>query len=121
MMYYFALLALAVLSNANLFVSNNQAGVGASTDSDISSDSDAFRIRRRDLLRQGYKLTVEAVKPITTEAVDQGEFLPFSELLGLAMARLRVHYLRPIKTIYRHLRPKMCILNPRTPLINTCQ
>jgi hypothetical protein len=81
MMYSFALLALATLGNGKPFVSNNQAGVGASTDSDGSSDSEAFRIRRRDLLRQGYKLTVQAVKPFTAATVDQGEFLPFSNFL----------------------------------------
>jgi hypothetical protein len=73
----FLLLAIIALGNAKPLGLDNDLGRGDLGRSDWPSDSEAFRVRSRDLLRQGYKLTVEDVKPIASASLDQGEYFPF--------------------------------------------
>jgi hypothetical protein len=48
-----------------------------------NEDEGAFRLRSRDLLRQGYRLTVHDVKPFARAAVDQGNASSFKGSSGL--------------------------------------
>jgi hypothetical protein len=76
MRYSLAFLALTALANATPVDLDNQLGVGSQKESDVSSDSEAFELRRRDLAGQGFNLAVHDVTAITAAAVDQGKFSP---------------------------------------------
>jgi hypothetical protein len=65
------LLALSAVVRADLLRSGSVLD-GEQGGSDASSELNAFRIRSRDLLKQGYKLTLHDVKPFTTAAPNEG-------------------------------------------------
>ncbi|TLD39420.1 putative aspartic-type endopeptidase [Venturia nashicola] len=71
MIFTTVLLSLAAVGSAKPWTLLNDSGGQSEESSLINDDEKAFRLRSRDLLRQGFKLTVHDVKASTAPTVDK--------------------------------------------------
>lgn len=73
MIFTYVLLGLTALGSTIPLELENDLRKGQLEGSDVhSDDSQAFRLRLRTLLRQGFKLTVHDVEAFTSPAVEKG-------------------------------------------------